>query len=60
MYSYMTLQEVEKGNVPMCLEYMCHEYIYFATALNEDASHVCFSQTFSVSKIPYYHSVYYI
>lgn len=56
----MTLQEVEKGNVPMCLEYMCHEYIYFATALNEDASHVCFSQTFSVSKIPYYHSVYYI
>lgn len=55
MYSYMTLQEVEKGIVPMCLEYM-----YFAAVLNEDASHVCFSQTFSVSKIPYSQTVYYI
>lgn len=34
----MTLQEVERGIVPMRLEYM-----YFATVLNEDASRVCFS-----------------
>lgn len=54
MYSYMTLQEVEKGIVPMCLEYIC------TAVLNEDASHVCFSQTFSVSKIPYSQTVLYL